>query len=91
MTTVLFCRQMFSASEGGGTLLRLRSTLLVREFIGSLWAVLLRRLWRQRQQVRVSWRLWVRVYDGYDNTTTTASDWETWCWHRTRFTSLDRL
>jgi len=78
---------VFSASEGGRFLLRLRSTLLVREFVGSVWAVLLRRLWRQRQQVWVSWRLWVRMYDGYYNTTTTASDRETWCWHGTRFTA----
>jgi len=79
---------MHKDGKGGGTLLRLRSPLLIREFFGSLWAVLLRRLWRQRQQVRVSWRLWGNVYQcSDDNTTTTASDRETWCRHRTGFTA----
>jgi len=61
------CRQVFWAGEGRRYVLRLRSTLLVRELIRWVWAVLLRRLWRQRQQVRVNRRVWGRVYDIDDN------------------------
>jgi len=39
-------RPVFTAGEGSGTLLQLRSTLLIREMVGSVWGVLLRRLWR---------------------------------------------
>jgi len=59
----LVCRRMLTASEGGRSVFWLRRTLLVHELAGSVSAVLLRRLWRQRQQVWVGWAVWGRVYE----------------------------